>query len=50
PGPKNTFLPKGSRSDGDLQADYWSGAGYNYAMVSPVDTPAAPLLKQSLQF
>lgn len=50
PGPKNTFLPKGSRSDGDLQADYWSGGGYNYAMVSPVDTPAAPLLKQSLQF
>ena len=50
PGPKNTFLPRGRRSDGDLQADYWSGGGYNYAMVSPVDTPAAPLLKQSLQF
>nr|WP_315446115.1 anti-sigma factor [uncultured Pseudomonas sp.] len=46
PGPKNTFLPRGSRSDGDLQAEYWSGGGYNYAMVSPVDTPAAPLLKQ----
>lgn len=50
PGPKNTFLPRGSRSDGDLQADYWSGGGYNYAMVSPVDTPSAPLLKQSLPF
>jgi anti-sigma factor RsiW len=50
PGPKNTFLPRGSRSDGGLQAEYWSGSGYNYAMVSPVDTPAAPLLKQSLQF
>ncbi|WDR38370.1 anti-sigma factor [Pseudomonas serboccidentalis] len=50
PGPKNTFLPRGSRSDGDLQADYWSGGGYNYAMVSPVDTPAAPMLKQSLPF
>ena len=23
PGPKNTLLPRGSRSDGDLQADYW---------------------------
>ena len=50
PGPKNTFLPRGSRSDGDLQAEYWSGGGYNYAMVSPVDTPAAQQLKQSLQF
>ncbi|MFJ4195851.1 anti-sigma factor family protein [Pseudomonas sp. NPDC089534] len=50
PGPKNTFLPRGSRDDGDLRADYWSGGGYNYAMVSPTDTPAAPLLKQSLPF
>ena len=50
PGPKNTFLPRGTRSDGDLQAEYWSGGGYNYAMVSPVDTPAAQQLKQSLQF
>ncbi|MBV4457716.1 anti-sigma factor [Pseudomonas sp. COR58] len=50
PGPKNTFLPRGSRSDGELRADYWSGDGYNYAMVSPTDTPAAPLLKQSLPF
>ena len=50
PGPKNTFLPRGSRSDGDLQADYWSGGGYNYAMVSPTDSPAAKQLKQSMQF
>ncbi|MFW9081368.1 anti-sigma factor family protein [Pseudomonas sp. P2757] len=50
PGPKNTFLPRGSRSDGELRADYWSGSGYNYAMVSPTDTPAAQVLKQSLQF
>ncbi|WP_222832530.1 anti-sigma factor family protein [Pseudomonas sp. SC3(2021)] len=50
PGPKNTFLPRGSRSDGDLQAQYWSGGGYNYAMVSPVDTPATSLLKQSQSF
>lgn len=50
PGPKNTLLPRGSRSDGDLQADYWSGPGYNYAMVSPKDSPAAPLLKQSPPF
>jgi len=50
PGPKNTFLPRGSRSDGDLQADYWSGGGYNYAMVSPTDSPAAQQLKQSMPF
>ncbi|VVP31304.1 MULTISPECIES: anti-sigma factor family protein [Pseudomonas] len=50
PGPKNYLLPRGSRSDGGLQAEYWSGGGYNYAMVSPTDTPAAQLLKQTTQF
>ncbi|AHZ68326.1 MULTISPECIES: anti-sigma factor [Pseudomonas] len=50
PGPKNNLLPRGSRSDGELQAEYWSGAGYNYAMVSPSDTPAAQRLKQTTQF
>jgi hypothetical protein len=28
-----------------LQADYWSGGGYNYAMVSPVDQAAQPQIK-----
>lgn len=50
PGPKNFLLPRGSRSDGELQAEYWSGGGYNYAMVSPTDTPAAQMLKQTAQF
>ncbi|WP_338581933.1 anti-sigma factor [Pseudomonas sp. MAG733B] len=50
PGPKNYLLPRGSRSDGGLQAEYWSGGGYNYAMVSPTDTPAAQMLRQTLQF
>jgi anti-sigma factor RsiW len=50
PGPKNYLLPRGSRSDGELQAEYWSGSGYNYAMVSPSDTPAAQMLKQTAQF
>ena len=50
PGPKNFLLPRGSRSDGELQAEYWSGAGYNYAMVSPSDTPAAQMLKQTAKF
>jgi anti-sigma factor RsiW len=50
PGPKNFLLPRGSRSDGELQAEYWSDAGYNYALVSPSDTPAAQMLKQTLKF
>ncbi|WP_242167314.1 MULTISPECIES: anti-sigma factor [unclassified Pseudomonas] len=36
PGPENGFLPRGSRSADGLQAEYWSGSGYNYAVVSPV--------------
>jgi anti-sigma factor RsiW len=50
PGPKNYLLPRGSRSDGGLQAEYWSGGGYNYAMVSPTDTPAAQMLRQTVNF
>jgi anti-sigma factor RsiW len=50
PGPKNFLLPRGSRRDGDLQAEYWSGPGYNYAMVIPSDTPTAQRLKQTLNF
>ncbi|WP_338513336.1 anti-sigma factor [Pseudomonas poae] len=45
PGPGNGFLPRGSRSADGLQAEYWSGGGYNYAMVSPVGQPGTPLLK-----
>jgi anti-sigma factor RsiW len=44
PGPQNSLLPRGSRRDGDLQADYWSGPGYNYAMVGPAEGPTAQLL------
>jgi anti-sigma factor RsiW len=32
------------RSDG-LQAEYWSGDGYNYAMVSPSNQPTTQMLK-----
>ena len=39
PGPENGFLPRGSRSADGLQAEYWSGSGYNYAVVSPVGQP-----------
>ncbi|WP_300727170.1 anti-sigma factor [Pseudomonas sp.] len=47
PGPQNSLLPRGSRRDGDLQADYWSGPGYNYAMVGPADGPAARIVESS---
>jgi anti-sigma factor RsiW len=50
PGPKNFLLPRGSRRDGELQAEYWSGAGYNYAVVLPSDMPAAQKLRQTLNF
>ena len=50
PGPRNNLLPKGSRSDGELQAQYWSGAGYNYAMVSEVRDPATQIIEQTLNF
>ncbi len=43
PGPGNGFLPRGSRTADGLQAQYWSGGGYNYAVVSPADHPVAPL-------
>lgn len=46
PGPQNKLLPRGSRRDGLLQAEYWSGAGYNYAMVSQADEPTINMLKQ----
>ncbi|WP_053154642.1 anti-sigma factor [Pseudomonas sp. Pf153] len=50
PGPRNFLLPRGSRRDGELQAEYWSGPGYNYAMVIPSDLPAAQKLRQTLNF
>lgn len=45
PGSNNLLLPRGSRRDGELQAEYWSSPHYNYAMVSTVDNPALPLLQ-----
>lgn len=50
PGPQNYLLPKGSRSDGELQAQYWSGAGYNYAMVSQARDSATQIIQQTLKF
>jgi anti-sigma factor RsiW len=48
PAQRDHLLPRGSRRDGELQADYWSGSGYNYAMVGPADDPAAQAARQAL--
>ncbi len=37
PGPGGQFLAQGSRTDGELLARYWSGQGYNYALVTAGD-------------
>ncbi|KXJ66524.1 anti-sigma factor [Achromobacter xylosoxidans] len=37
PGPGGQFLAQGSRRDGELLARYWSGRGYNYALVTAGD-------------
>lgn len=49
PGPQHHLLTRGSRRDGELQADYWSGGGYNYAMVSQADDPAAQIARQAIR-
>ncbi|MFK3798887.1 anti-sigma factor family protein [Pseudomonas sp. NPDC088444] len=49
PAERNRLLSPGTRRDGELQADYWSGPGYNYAMVSPADDPAAQAARQTLK-
>src|SRR5690606_30439521 len=47
PGPGKQFLPRGSRRDGDLLARYWSGQGYNYALVTAGDGAADEVLPPS---
>ncbi|MBV7485347.1 anti-sigma factor [Bordetella sp. BOR01] len=49
PGPGKLMLPQGSRRDGDLLARYWSGQGYNYALVSSGDGMADQPLPMSTQ-
>lgn len=46
---RNHMLTRGTRRDGELQADYWSGGGYNYAMVGPADDPAAQAAREALK-
>ena len=45
PGPRNRLLPTGQRMENGLMAQYWSGPGYNYAMVSRADGPARQVIE-----
>jgi anti-sigma factor RsiW len=49
PGPRHRLLPSGARTDGGLMAQYWSGEGYNYAMVSRDDGEAAQVVARAKQ-
>jgi anti-sigma factor RsiW len=48
PGAQNHMLSRGSRLDGDLQADYWSGHGYNYALVGAAGDEATQRARRAL--
>lgn len=48
PGPGYHLLPRGSRRDGELEADYWSDPTYNYAMVSTLGAPTRDVLNQAI--
>jgi len=47
PGPRHHLLPTGQRSDDGLMAQYWSGQGYNYAMVSRDDGADAEVVARA---
>ncbi|MCX7513252.1 anti-sigma factor family protein [Frateuria hangzhouensis] len=49
PGPRRHLLPRGERIDGGLLAQYGSGNGYNYAMVSRADDADAQVAARALQ-
>lgn len=49
PGPRHHLLPTGQRSDGGLMAQYWSGQGYNYALVSRDDGMDTQVARQARQ-
>lgn len=41
-------LQRGSRLDGELEADYWSDGGYNYAMIGPAGDSATKAARLAL--
>jgi len=48
PGAQNHLLPRGSRLDGELQADYWSSGSYNYAVVGAAKDEATQRARKAL--
>ena len=48
PGSLYAQMPSGAREDGELQARYWSQAGYNYALVSAAADGRAEQLRNVL--
>ncbi|TAN08606.1 MAG: anti-sigma factor [Rhodanobacteraceae bacterium] len=47
PSPSHGVLPRGQRRDGQLVATYWSGNGYNYALVSPVNASDVRVIREA---
>jgi anti-sigma factor RsiW len=47
PSPSHGVLPRGQRRDGQLVATYWSGNGYNYALVSPANATDVRVIRDA---
>lgn len=47
PAPHAGMLPRGQRREGELAAAYWSGGGYNYALVSRADAADMRVIRQA---
>lgn len=47
PSPSHGALPRGQRRDGQLVATYWSGNGYNYALVSPANASEVRAIREA---
>lgn len=48
PSARTGTLPRGQRREGQLAATYWSGHGYNYALVSRVDAAGMRAIQKLL--
>lgn len=47
PAPQAGMLPRGQRREGQLATAYWSGHGYNYALVGRADPSDLHVMRQS---
>lgn len=47
PAPRGGTLTRGGRRDGQLAAAYWSGNGYNYALVGRADGPGLRVIRDA---